>query len=107
MNSRLEHIQRMLKEEPNEPFLLYAAALELRKAGKTDEALSWFQNLHKVHPDYLPNYYQLGTLLEETGAHKEALDIYKEGVVLASGRGEDKTRAELSERHSQLADMLE
>jgi tetratricopeptide (TPR) repeat protein len=97
----------MLEDEPNEPFLLYAGALELRKAGNTKEALDWFQKLHRIHPDYLPTYYQLGTLLEETGALKPALKVYEEGMVLASGRGEGKTRAELAERYEQLADMLD
>lgn len=107
MSTRLEHIRGMLKDDPNDPFLWYAGAMELRNAGEHKEALEWYAHIHQHHPDYLPNYYQFGTLLEELGERKQALEIYAAGIALASGRGEGKTRTELAERHGQLAEELE
>jgi tetratricopeptide (TPR) repeat protein len=93
--NRKESLLAMLHEQPNDPFLLYALALECHAQGEISNALSGLQQLRLKHPDYLPLYYTLGTWLDEQGLEEEAVQVLSEGIALAHAQGSDKTRAEL------------
>lgn len=95
MSDRLKMIQDMLKKEPNDDFLNYAAALELSKMGKQKEAISTLGKLKENHPDYLPTYYQLGKLLVEQNDLSQATTVLEEGYQLALKLNEDKTAEEI------------
>ena len=55
-NTRRQQIEAMLQEEPNDPFLQYALAMELDKDGAHDESLEWLERLTQSSP---PPMYQL------------------------------------------------
>lgn len=95
--SRLEMIEQMLKKDPTDDFLVYAAALENRKFGKVDKAIDLLTGLMKRSPDYLGTYYQLGKLLEETGREAEAIETYKAGIPIARAQNDLKASGELGE----------
>lgn len=94
---RLQMILEMLANNNTDTFLRYAAALEYRKMGDSAEAIKYLRSLMKDSPEYLPTYYQLGSLLEEKGQSEKAIEVYKEGRVVAKKQNDSKTLGELTE----------
>lgn len=90
-------INQMLKNNPDDPFLIYAAALEYRKQNNQASTLSMFKKLIEEHPDYLATYYQIGKLYEEMGDVDAAIAHYKKGREVAKKENDLKTLSELSE----------
>lgn len=93
--SRLEQLLQFLEQEPDDPFLNYALAMEMDSAGDKERALSILFKLQSSHPDYTATYYHLGRILLETGKKDEAKHYLEEGI--------SRTRAK-NERH-QLAEL--
>ncbi|MDP2387622.1 MAG: tetratricopeptide repeat protein [Bacteroidota bacterium] len=94
---RLKQIREMLEMEPNDDFLNYALALELEASGNLKEAISQLQSLLNRNPEYLGAYYKLGKLFEESKEESKAIEIYKNGLVLAQKQNNKKAAGELSE----------
>jgi len=91
--NRLEHLEHLLKESPNDPFLMYGIALEYRKEN-ISKALTQLNMLLEKHPNYLPTYYQTGQLYEDID-EEQALKIYRKGMSLAKEQGDMHTYGEL------------
>jgi len=96
-NYRLDLIAEMLEKNPDDTFLNYAAALEHKKNKEIKKSIKIFKKIIQNDPEYLPTYYQLGKLLEETGKTDAAIEVYKEGSVLAKKKNDIKAMGELSE----------
>lgn len=96
-HNRLEMIQQMLETNPDDSFLQYAAALEYKKNGKSDDSIKILVSIINNDPEYLASYYQLGKLLEEKGSFDEAINYYRLGKEVAKKQGDTKTLGELSE----------
>ena len=92
--SRLILIEQMLNKNPNDDFLLYAAALENHKIGDVQKAIDLLTRLRKRSPNYLGTYYQLGTYFEQVG---EEIKAYQAGIPVARSQGDIKTIGELTE----------
>jgi len=95
--SRIEQIREMLREEPEDAFLIYALALEYEKAGEIPEAISSLETLQQKQPGYLPVYYKLGKLHEDLGRAQKAIRYYKEGIQVARQQNDQKTLGALKE----------
>lgn len=102
--NRLDSIREMLEQEPGDPFLIYALALELIKENLPGDAEEALLKLKSEHPDYLPLYYQLGQFFESQKRFDEALQVYREGEKLAEAKRDLKTRSELQEAIWELDD---
>jgi tetratricopeptide (TPR) repeat protein len=93
---RLEKLKAFLKEQPNDPFLLFAIAKEYEKGGDQEKALAQYQLLVQEHADYVGTYYHLGKLLERSGKTAEALQIYRKGMQIARAQGDQHALSELA-----------
>jgi predicted Zn-dependent protease len=93
--SRIEMLRQYLAEDPSDIFSQYALALEYAKAGNYIEAITLLNRLIEKDSDYLPAYYQLGQLCEETGSVEEAKHAYEKGISVARQQKEFKTLNEL------------
>ena len=93
MDRRNQLIQ-FAKEEPNDPFNLYALALEYLK-GEPDLAVGLFDQLVNSHSEYLPTYYPYAHLLIERKEIEKAEKIFLRGIEIAKSRKEAKTLKEL------------
>jgi tetratricopeptide (TPR) repeat protein len=96
-HDRLKLIKEMLRTNPEDSFLKYAAALEYEKEGKNKEAIALIEDLLAKDAQYLGGYYKLGKLYEEEGKIKEAIKIYREGLEVSKKNTDLKTGGELSE----------
>ncbi|MFM7217816.1 MAG: tetratricopeptide repeat protein [Bacteroidota bacterium] len=100
--SRIDQLKEFLKEDPEDPFLHFALALELLKMNQLEEARDLLELLKNRKPDYLPTYYRLGKTYEELKRTTAALATYQEGIQLAKTKGEQHTLSELQSAHQNL-----
>ena len=91
---RIQVLLDFLEEEPNNPFNLYALALEFQNIER-EKAEIYFDKLLNEHKGYLPTYYHAAAFFEQKGDITQAKDIYKAGIALATQKGEQKTLKEL------------
>lgn len=96
-NTRLDQILKMLETHPNDPFLLYASALEYEKLEQFERAIAILERLIIDQPDYLPTYFKTGQLHELVANTERSIELYKEGKRLARIQKDYKTEGELSE----------
>lgn len=95
MSERLEKLQAMLANSPNDPFLLYAAGMEYKKAGEYVRAVEYFRRTIAADAKYCYAYFQAGQtyeLAEDTAAAKNA---YKEGIAAAQMSGDAHAQSEI------------
>ncbi len=97
MPTRLEQLQQMLAQEPNDEFLQYAIAIEYFSVGNFEKSLVCLKNILNTNPDYLATYYQAGKCYEELKQTEEAKNIYSRGIELALKQNKQKTLSELRE----------
>lgn len=82
--ARIDSLLQLLNDDPLDPFLKYALALEYAADIQyVDKAIELLHQIRVSHPDYLPLYYQLGTLLKNKGESVDALKIVEQGMQLA------------------------
>jgi hypothetical protein len=91
---RLEQLKQFAKEEPGDPFNLYALALEYLKSDP-QEALRIFKSLIEKNSDYLPTYYPYAQLLVEMKEAKLAENIFEAGINVAKKLNDLKAMREL------------
>lgn len=96
MNDRINELQKLLQDEPEDRFLHYALGLEYIKTGNPDRALARFEFLLNKYSEYLPVYYQAAQLYVEKGDYQKAQSTYENGMALARRLNETKTLQELS-----------
>ena len=93
--NRLDILIEQLKNEGEDPFLLYGIAMEYISTDIT-KALGYLKSTRSKYPDYLPTYYQLGILLEQMDEIEECIKVLKEGVNIAKLQGNQKILLELN-----------
>ena len=101
--TRKQQIEEMLAEEPNDPELRYALAMEFVSAGQDESAVRSFQELNAASPDYVPAYFHLAKALGRLGRTDEAREVARRGIVTAGTRGDLHAAEELGA----LLDSLE
>jgi tetratricopeptide (TPR) repeat protein len=81
--TRKQQIEEMLAEEPNDPELRYALAMEYVSAGDDEGAVRCFSELIAVAPEYPPAYQQAGQALQRLGRDSEARAVLQRGIPIA------------------------
>jgi tetratricopeptide (TPR) repeat protein len=92
--TRLEQLEEFAKADPEDPFNLYALALEYQKSDR-HKALAIFNDLTTHHDKYIPTYYHFGKLCIDVGDPEKAKMIFEKGIVLAGQHKELKAMREL------------
>ncbi|TXI76720.1 MAG: tetratricopeptide repeat protein [Flavobacteriales bacterium] len=103
-NDRLQQLRTMLAEEPNDLFLRYAIALELKRAGEMEQAIAALEDILKHSPEHIASYYQLALMLGEIGRAQDAISVCEAGSLQCLIAGDRKARAELLELKDALND---
>lgn len=99
--ARLAQLFDFLKEDPKDPFLLYAIATEYR-ASDINKALEYYELLLRDHPDYVGTYYHAGKAYEELNRKDDAEAAYKKGMQVARQQGQMHAFAELQGANNKL-----
>ena len=96
MPSRLEVLEKMVvSSNASDPFPMYGLALEYRSAGRNDDALRAFENLHDKFPQYVPQYLMAGQLCEKVGQFDRAREWFQKGVAAAQAARDMHAAGEL------------
>ena len=103
--NRIQTLLQYAEENSEDAFTKYLLALEYVKAGNDMEARKWMENIYHHCSDYLPNYYHYGKLLERSGAHSDAVTIYRKGMVLARNSKDVHAYSELQGALEALDDL--
>ncbi|GAB3780920.1 hypothetical protein GCM10028818_34010 [Spirosoma horti] len=101
-NERIQQLIRFVEEEPNDPFNIYALAMEYMSS-QPAQARLYFDQLLTNHPGYLPTYYHAAALYAELDERERAAELYEKGILLAKAQQNQKTLQEL-ERAQQAFD---
>jgi tetratricopeptide (TPR) repeat protein len=104
--NKTDELLLFLKEEPEDPFIKYALALEYIKNNNFHEAFFYLNTLLESQPGYLAAYYQLGKVLERLSRCEEAICIYEKGMEIALAQNKKHTHSELHQAY-QLASGIE
>lgn len=102
MADRLAQLQALLAEEPGDPFLRYAIALERKRSGDMETAAGDLESLLQENPKYIACYYQLALVLADLGRLADAAEACKAGALQCLVTGDAKARAELLALGAQL-----
>ncbi len=92
---RRAQIEAMLRDEPKDPFLRYALAMELVGEGDLPAAARQFQQVLDNTPDYVPVYFQYGQTLTRLGDLDGARRILQQGEGVARKADEHHTADEI------------
>ena len=77
--NRLSQLLAFHQQDPHDPFILYALALEYENTDLA-QALAHYELLLTQHSDYTATYYQAARLYAETGNRSRATEIYEQGL---------------------------
>ncbi|MEX1364173.1 MAG: tetratricopeptide repeat protein [Nannocystaceae bacterium] len=99
---RLPLLRAMAQQRPDDPFPSYGLAMELRKQGLHDEAVTVFTALTTDHPAYVPAYLMFGNLLVEQGQRQRAAQVLEAGIEAATAAGDEHALGELAAARAEL-----
>jgi tetratricopeptide (TPR) repeat protein len=92
---RLEKMRKLLEKAPNDAFLHYGVALELKNLNDFAGALTHLARTLEIDPGYLYAYYQQGQILELADRPDDAKPAYDAGIERAKSVGDQKALNEL------------
>jgi tetratricopeptide (TPR) repeat protein len=92
---RLEKLHALLEKSPNDTFLLYAIALEHKKAKAHAQATEWFARVTAIDPSYCAAFHMAGQTHEDAGQLEEAKKAYRDGIAAAVKKGDTHAAGEM------------
>jgi predicted Zn-dependent protease len=92
----IEQLTKLLAAEPGDAFLLYGLAQEYAKAGRTADAVDYFDRCLAVDPAYCYAFYHKGRALADAGQVARAVQAVKDGMVAAKKAADSHAFSELS-----------
>ena len=98
---RLSQLEQFYRDDPRDPFNLYALALEYQKHDR-DKACDMFLKLLKDYPSYIPTYYHAAKLFDEMGMRDAAIHAYETGIVMAKNANDQKAARELKSAYDEM-----
>ncbi len=101
MSERLKQLEHFYEEDPQDPFNLYALALEYQKHDQA-KAITFFERLLTDHPAYVPSYYHAAKLYEQLGERDKAIQTYEKGIEMARKVNDLKAARELKSAYDEL-----
>jgi tetratricopeptide (TPR) repeat protein len=101
---RLHLLLQMATESPKDAFTQFALAKEYEKLQDWPKALSQYENLRELDPNYVGLYYHLGKLYERLNRIPDAILTYKKGMEVAKAANDRHALSELSAANLDIDD---
>jgi len=102
-DSRLQKLEAMLSEAPDDQLLRYMLAMELEKTGDHDRSLSLLGDLMNSTPPYVPAFLMAGQQYVAIGQPDEARSVWKTGITAAQAANDDHAAGEMTQFLNDLA----
>ncbi len=96
MSKRLDMLDMMTTQKPDDPFVWYARAMELRSLERRDDALGALRDVSRKFPHYVPTYLMAAQLAVELGQIQEARELATLGIEKARSAGDGHAASELT-----------
>lgn len=86
---RMDQIESLLADDPNDAFLRYGLAMEYCSLGDDSTAVGHLRELLALDPvkPYIPAYLMCAQALTRLGKEGEAADVLKQGIAAATRVG--------------------
>lgn len=94
-DDRLQLLTQFLRENPNDAFARYGLAMEHANRGDVESALSEFNELIELHPDYSAGYFMAAQMLAKVGRNDEAKTFLEGGIAAAARTGNAHAKSEM------------
>lgn len=95
-NPRIEYLNILLKDNPNDSFVLFALGKEYQNAGDSVQALHFFEKLSVADPLYTGLYFHLTKLYFDMGQIDNAAKIASKGIQVTRDQGDQHAFSELN-----------
>jgi tetratricopeptide (TPR) repeat protein len=82
-NTRIQRLEQIIVDNPNDTFALFALAKEYEKEKRWEESIQLFERLLIADKNYIGAYYHAGKIYEQLEEIKKALNIYQAGIDIA------------------------
>ena len=94
---RMQQIEAMLADEPDDEFLRYGLAMEHTGLGDDATAVAVLRELIALNPEppYVPAYLQAGQALMRLDKEADAAAMLRAGIAAATKTGNDHARGEM------------
>lgn len=103
--NRIEKLNELLKNSPQDCFLWHAKGLEYVKMEDFEQATECFRHvLTHLDERYVGTYYHLAKTLERLGRNEEAMSVYEKGIAVAKQVNDHHARNELQMALDDLTD---
>ncbi|HTV48222.1 MAG TPA: tetratricopeptide repeat protein [Phycisphaerae bacterium] len=102
MKTRLEQLQELLADDPDDSFARYCIAMEFDKLGRLDEAAAQFRDLIDRDADYAAAYFMASKTLQKLGKIDDAREMLAGGIAAAKRSGDTHAAEEMTEALNQL-----
>ncbi len=100
--SRREQLEAMLAAEPEDTFLRYALAMELKNDEEFAASEQLFRDLMRDQPPYVPAFFMLGQQLAGQDDTEKAKIVLQNGIAEARKQGDLHAAAEMTELRQSL-----
>jgi alkylhydroperoxidase/carboxymuconolactone decarboxylase family protein YurZ len=97
MNTRLQQLTDLLKDEPNDAFLNYAIIIEQFKDNE-QALIESLKSLTQKFPEYAPPFRKLGEIFAEKEEEEQAIHFLNLALKLAENEGDEKAIKELKSK---------
>ena len=102
--NRMEKLLAFLADQPQDPFLRHALALEYQKADRWEEAIEIWEKLLSEVPGYVGSYYHLAGALARQNQSEKAIQWYEKGMATARKAGDTHAFNELRSAYDAMTD---
>lgn len=95
---RMDKIEAMLADDPDDAFLRYSLGMEHASAGDDESAVRVFRELIALKPDdkdAVPAYHMAGQALNRLGREAEAAAVLRAGIAVARRVGDSHAAGEM------------
>jgi predicted Zn-dependent protease len=99
---RLEMLQELLAEFPDDAFARYGLAMEYANSGDAETALREFTTLLEKHPDYTAGYFMAAQTLAKVNRTEEAREMLRKGISSAERANNAHARSEMEAMLAEL-----
>jgi predicted Zn-dependent protease len=105
--SRREKIEAMLAEDPNDTFLRYSLAMELRSEGNHTGSITKLTELTRDATPYVPAFFMAAQQLVDLDRIDDARSFLRDGIEEARRQGDSHAAAEMSELLASIGSLGE
>ncbi len=98
---RVKKLENFLKDDPDDPFIIYALAIEWINNDITKSKI-YFDELLSNHPSYIGTYYHAARVYLALENKSRAIEIYKDGIAMATKTNNHHALAELQTAYNQI-----